>query len=173
MSFTVYTFFAEMEFHPGMNSSLPKRQEWSFIQGWKKEKKTCRHFIPGYNFTMTMFLFNFWRMCLICFLFNMSEHIESQKKDTIGPFYKKVKPVKSLSFIFFVKFTKYWNFSLFLSLLYWKVSWSYWMPEIRHLFYIWLQCLVYPYHLSMLFLLNKSHCIVSTLVIQFLFYLIS
>ena len=47
--------FAEMKFHPGMNSSLSKRQEWNFIPGWKKEKKTCKHFIPGWNFKMSMF----------------------------------------------------------------------------------------------------------------------
>ena len=35
-------------------------------------------------------------------------------------------------------------------------------------FFIWLQCLVSLYHRSMLFLLNKSHCIVGLLVIQVL-----
>ena len=38
--------FAEMRFHPGMK---------------KKKKKTCKHFIPGWNFKMRMFLINFWR----------------------------------------------------------------------------------------------------------------
>ena len=54
--------FAEMKFHPGMNSSLSKRQAWNFISGWKKEKKTCKHFIPQWNFKMSMLFFNFWRM---------------------------------------------------------------------------------------------------------------
>ena len=56
MPLTVYTFFAEMKFDPGMNSSLSKRQGWNFIPRWKKEKKTCKHFIPGWNFKMSMLL---------------------------------------------------------------------------------------------------------------------
>ena len=71
------------KFHPGMKSCLSmvkclllftrfcrdeissrdERQGWHFIPGWKKEKKTCKHFIPGRNFKMSMFLINFWRMC--------------------------------------------------------------------------------------------------------------
>ena len=38
--------------------------------------------------------------------FNMFEHSESYKKYIIGPFDKNVKLKKSLSLIFFVKFTK-------------------------------------------------------------------
>ena len=54
--------FAEMKFHPRMNPSLSKRQGWNFIPGWKKEKKTCKHFISGWNFKMSIFFFNVWRM---------------------------------------------------------------------------------------------------------------
>ena len=43
-------------------SSRDERQGWDLILGWKKEKKTCKHFIPGRNFKMSMFLINFWRM---------------------------------------------------------------------------------------------------------------
>ena len=32
-------FFAEMKFHPVMNSSLSKRQRWNFTPGWRKGKK--------------------------------------------------------------------------------------------------------------------------------------
>ena len=38
-----------------MNSSLSKKQGWNFIPGLKKEKKTCKHFIPGWDFKMSMF----------------------------------------------------------------------------------------------------------------------
>ena len=48
-----------------------------------------------------------------------------------------------------------------------KVYVSQWMPGMVF-FFIWLQCLVSLYHRSMLFLLNKSHCIVGLLVIQVL-----
>ena len=64
-----------VKFHPGMKSSLSmvkclllfkrfcrdgisspdERQGWNFILGWKKEKKTCKHFILGWNFKMSMF----------------------------------------------------------------------------------------------------------------------
>ena len=47
--------FAEMKFHPEMNSSQDERQGWDFIPEWKKEKKTCKHFILGWNFKMSMF----------------------------------------------------------------------------------------------------------------------
>ena len=51
--------FAEMKFDPRMNSSQDERQ------GWKKEKKTCKHFIHGWNFKMNMF-FNFWVCIQVC-----------------------------------------------------------------------------------------------------------
>ena len=49
--------------------------------------------------------------------FNIFEHNESYKEYVIGSFYKKWSPKKSMSFIVFEKFTKDWNFLLFLSLL--------------------------------------------------------
>ena len=59
--------YLHLKFHPGMKSSLSmvkclllftrfcrdeissrdERQGWDFIPGWKKEKKTCKHFILG------------------------------------------------------------------------------------------------------------------------------
>ena len=51
--------FAKMKFHPGMNSCLSKRQGWNFIPGWTKEKKTCKHFAPWWNFKMRMFFLLF------------------------------------------------------------------------------------------------------------------
>ena len=47
--------FVEMKFHPRTNSSLSKRQGLNFTPGWEKEKETCKHFIPGWNFKMSMF----------------------------------------------------------------------------------------------------------------------
>ena len=37
-------------------NTLSKRKGWNFILGWKKEKETCKHLIPGWNFKMSMFL---------------------------------------------------------------------------------------------------------------------
>ena len=48
-------------------SSRDERQGWNFIPGQKKEKKTCKHFITGWNFKMSMFFFNFWRIIKVCF----------------------------------------------------------------------------------------------------------
>ena len=39
---------AGMKFHPWMKN--------------KEKKMWCEHFIPGWNFKMSMFFFNFWRM---------------------------------------------------------------------------------------------------------------
>ena len=36
-------------------------------QGWKKEKKTCKHFILGWNFKMSMFFLIFDVCILVCF----------------------------------------------------------------------------------------------------------
>ena len=73
--------FAEIKFHSGMNSSPSKRQGWNFIPrdecipGWKKEKKTCKHFIPGWNFKMSIFILNFWLMYSnMLSKVNVSEH---------------------------------------------------------------------------------------------------
>ena len=81
----VYTW----NFIPGWNSSreeiisvdgemsltvyrlLPR---WNFILGWKKEKRMCKHFVPGRNFKMSMF----WRMYSnMLSKFDVFEHNES------------------------------------------------------------------------------------------------
>ena len=48
--------FAEIKFHPGMKD----RDE-------KKEKKTCKHFILGWNFKMSMFFLIFEVCIQVCF----------------------------------------------------------------------------------------------------------
>ena len=54
----LFTRFCQDEkFHPGMTSSL---STWSTDEN--KKKRTCKHVIPGWNFTRIMFLLNFWRM---------------------------------------------------------------------------------------------------------------
>ena len=56
MSLTVYTFLPRWNF-----SSLSKRRK--FHRGMKKRtKKTCKHCIPIWNFKMSMYFFNFWRI---------------------------------------------------------------------------------------------------------------
>ena len=71
----VYT----LNFIPGWNSSREKiipvygemllltRFCWDERQGWKKEKKTCKHFIPGWNFKMSMFFLIFDVCIQVCF----------------------------------------------------------------------------------------------------------
>ena len=102
----------------------------------EKEKKMCKHFIPGWHFTMSMFFKNFLMHVLnMLSNFNMFEprtfkYNESYKKYIMGPCYKKWSPkrekintanknrkYKNINNIFFVKFAKDWNFLLFLSLL--------------------------------------------------------
>ena len=75
MSPTVYTF-------------LPR---WNFILGWthpcqkdrneistQDEKKMCKHFIPGWNFKMSISFKNFWRMYSnMLSKINVFEHNES------------------------------------------------------------------------------------------------
>lgn len=39
-----------------------QKDRWDFIPGWKKERNMCNHFIPGWNFTINIFLLNFWRI---------------------------------------------------------------------------------------------------------------
>ena len=99
-----------VKLHPGMKSSLSmvkclwlftrfcrdeissrdEKQSWDFIRGWKKEKKTCKHFIPGWNFKMSMFLINFWRMYSnMLSKVNVFEHNESMNEWNIRPLYKK------------------------------------------------------------------------------------
>ena len=71
-------------------SSPDERQGWDFIPGWKKEKKTCKHFILGWNFKMSMFLINFWRMYSnMLSKVNVFEHNESMNEWNIRPLYKK------------------------------------------------------------------------------------
>ena len=48
-------------------NTVSKRQGWNFILGWKKEKETCKHLIPGWNFKMSMFLKVFDVCMQICF----------------------------------------------------------------------------------------------------------
>ena len=77
--------FAEMKFHLGMKN-------WDEISSWdeKKKKKTCKHFIPGWNFKMSMFLINFWRMYSnMLSKVNVFEHNESMNEWNIRPLYKK------------------------------------------------------------------------------------
>ena len=70
------------------------------ILGWKtgmsfhpvmiKRKKTCKHFIQGLNFKMSMFLINFWRMYSnMLSKVNVFEHNESMNEWNIRPLYKK------------------------------------------------------------------------------------
>ena len=74
--------FAEMKFCPGMKG----RDEISSGD----EKKTCKQFIPGWNFKMSMFLTNFWRMYSNMLLkVNVFEHNESMNEWNIRPLYKK------------------------------------------------------------------------------------
>ena len=88
-----------MKFHPGMK----------LVPGWnhpclftrfcrdeissrdeQKKKKTCKHFIPGWNFKMSMFLINFWRMYSnMLSKVNVFEHNESMNEWNIRPLYKK------------------------------------------------------------------------------------
>ena len=71
-------------------SSRNERQGWDFIPGWKKEKKTCKHFIPGWNFKMSMFLINFWRMYSnMLSKVNMFEHNEGMNEWNISSLYKE------------------------------------------------------------------------------------
>ena len=71
-------------------SSWDERQGWDFIPAWKKEKKTCKHFIPGWNFKMSMFLINFWRTYSnMLSKVNVFEHHESMNEWNIRPLYKK------------------------------------------------------------------------------------
>ena len=108
MSVTVYSFLSI----------------WNFIPGWRKENKTCKHFISGSNFKMSMFFFNFWRMYS-----NMLSNLTCLNimivwiQWNIRPLYKKWSPKRKrirkqcknifiVSIIFFLKFRKDWNFFL-------------------------------------------------------------
>ena len=69
-----------------------KISSWDERQGWdeKKKKKTCKHFIPGWNFKMSMILINLWRMYSNKLSkVNVFEHNESMNEWNIRPLYKK------------------------------------------------------------------------------------
>ena len=56
-----------------------KKTGMKFHARIKKEKKTCKHFLPGWSFQMSMFFFlNFWHMYSnMLSKVNMFEHNES------------------------------------------------------------------------------------------------
>ena len=71
-------------------SSRDERQGWDFIPEWKREKKTCKHFILGWNFKMSMFLINFWHMYSnMLSKVHVFEPNESMNKWSIRRLYKK------------------------------------------------------------------------------------
>ena len=92
MSLTVYTFLLCRD----EILSWDERQGWDFIPGWKKGKKTSKHFIPGWNFKMSMFLINFWRMYSnMLSKVNVFEHNENMNEWNIRLLYKKSEvPIK-------------------------------------------------------------------------------
>ena len=102
--------------------------------------------------------------------FNMFEQNESCKKYVIGPFIKS-EAQKIIIIIFFVKFTKDGNFPLLLSLL---QSFMYFNKCKNLDIYFTFDHRVYfipGIDLCYFYIdLNTSHCIVGTLVMQYLFY---
>ena len=66
VSLTVYTLSLGWNLIPEWTHPFQK-DGWNFIPGWKKEKKISKPFIPGWNFTMSLYLLNFWRMHSIYF----------------------------------------------------------------------------------------------------------
>ena len=121
--------FTEMKFHPGMNWTHPRMKDRDEISSRdeKKTKKTCKHFIPGWNFKISMF-FNFWHMYSGMFSkFNKFEH-KGMNIMKIRPFIKsearkekgwaqqvknqKCKNIFIFFIIFFVKLSNDWNFYL-------------------------------------------------------------
>ena len=135
MSFTVYTFLPRWNFIPGYTHLCQKdRDEISS----REEKKTCKHFIPGWNFKISMFFFCFL-FFVFFFIFDVCIQICFPKLTclnivgvwiqlNIRPFHKKWSPKRKKMritskksktskhfyyfFIFFGKFTKDWNFIL-------------------------------------------------------------
>ena len=63
---TVYTFSPEWNFSPGWTNACVKKTGMRFYPGMKK-KKMCKHFLLGWNLTISMFLLTFWRIYSICF----------------------------------------------------------------------------------------------------------
>ena len=135
--------FAEMKLHTGMNSSLSKRQGWNFILEWKKEKKTWKHFILGWKFTMNIFLCNFWYIHSICFPTLTYFNIMKVTRKILWGLFIKNEARKIIITYFLCKIYKRFKFP-FIFILIVKFHVSQWRPEIRRLLYIWLQCLVYP-----------------------------
>ena len=98
MKQTCLTGCLHVKFHLGMKSSLSmvkclllftrfcrdkissrdKREGWNFIPGWKKEKKTCKHFIPDEILKWAFFL-NFFLTYVFKYAFkvNVFDHNES------------------------------------------------------------------------------------------------
>ena len=101
MSLTVYTLLPRWNLIPGWKSGM------EFHPGMKKKKKTCKHFIPWWNFKMSMFLINFWRIYSNMFSkVNVFEHNESINVK------KQEASLHFVFIIFFEEFRKDWNSSL-------------------------------------------------------------
>ena len=117
---TVYMFLPRLNILPEWTLPVKKDRDEISCRGEKKKKNTSKHFVPGWNLTKNMFLLNFLRMYSMCFPTLTCLNLMKDRKIYYKAFLLKAKPWEWLSFIFFVKFTKDWNFSLFLllSLLY-------------------------------------------------------
>ena len=115
-SLTAYIFLPRWNFIPGWTHPCQKDRDEILSRDEKRKKKACKNFIFGLNFTMSIFLLNFWRMFSVCFpTLTCLNIMKVRGKILIGPFYKTWSPKNHLSFIIFVKFTKDWNFPLFLN----------------------------------------------------------
>ena len=107
MSLTVYTFWPGWSFNPEWTHPCQKgRDEISF----RDEKKMYKHFMCKPNFTMSIFLLNFWRMYSTFFPTLICLNI---MKVTRKIFWGLFTESKARKIIFFVQFYK----TLFLSLL--------------------------------------------------------
>ena len=92
----------------GWNEISSQGQGWNFIPGWEKEKMTCKYFIPGWNFKMSIFLFNFWRIFSnMLSKVNVFEHNESMKRMRTTS--KKSKDDLVNYFVSFLLFFRYWK----------------------------------------------------------------
>ena len=128
MPLTVYTFLLRWNFIPGRTHPCQKDRDEISSRGEKKTKKTCKHFIPGWNFKMSIFFKIFdvafkYAFQSLRFEHNTSMNImkqglfiksEVRKKKGWGQQvkYKNFKTIFIISIIFFVKFRKDWNFFL-------------------------------------------------------------
>ena len=127
MSLTVYTFLPRWNFIPGWTH--PCQKDRDKISSWD-EKKTCKHFIPGWNLKWACFFFYFWLMYywnmlskVSVFEHNESMNIMKHKASLYKKFrkekgwgqqlkYKNFKNIFIISIIFFMKFRKDWTFLL-------------------------------------------------------------